>query len=61
MTENKKYKVEITCFNCFENAKLWIPFGVTVDNQLTVAKTVCPNCGCRLDKIGQSPASQKGK
>jgi len=54
METKKKYAVEITCFNCFTDTKLMVPFGVTVKNHLAVSQEVCSNCGCKLDSRGQS-------
>jgi transcription elongation factor Elf1 len=59
MAEKKTYVVEITCFNCFEDTKVVVPFGVTVKNHLATSRASCSNCGCRLDSMGQSTTKLK--
>ena len=50
MTEKKSYEVEVTCFNCWKDTEIAIPFGVTVKSAM--GKRKCPNCGCVLDSRG---------
>lgn len=50
MEDKETYAVGITCFNCWADMVVDVPFGLRAAS--FIAEEKCHNCGCKLDSRG---------